>query len=298
MSYDQYQILDKMEQAVLEAARYQIAMLTSGSDLAVERKADQTLVTVLDIDSQRLLSKKLSGMCSIVGEEDEKSHDLIISSERYFVIDPLDGTTACKRFTTARGGQVGFGPLVGFVESGKLQSACFFNLPARTLTSAIRGLGCYQILFKEGQNLSDLLPQLSTRKKLSVEKAGELSDGAILFHSFTGEELPLVSIMMKNKVVETAYRFGGFANDCQRLAQGLEQVQIQYTVKAWDFSATLFEVEAGLQVICDPINNPTPFEDWKVKPMNPVIAAHPGLMPEVQLWLERAKTAGAERTNN
>jgi hypothetical protein len=94
---------------------------------------------------------------------------------------------------------------------------------------------------------------------------------------------------MKNKIVETAYRFGGFANDCQRLACGFEQLQIQYTVKAWDFSATLFESEAGLDVWCDPLGKGVSYADWKVRLLNPIIAAAPAVMPEVKRWLAQSK---------
>ncbi len=279
--------LNQLESAVLAAAEYQIRMLASGCDLAVQLKSDSSLVTTLDLESQKIIRDSLGSQLDTVGEEDVASHKLLEQSDQYFVIDPLDGTTACKRFTNIRGGQVGFGPVIGYVQSGKLLAASFYNVPQRTLISAIRGAGCFLISMPSPQ--AQFLPELTNRTRVIFGESVPLKGSAILFHSATGEELSLVSNLMKNKIVETAYRFGGFANDCQRLACGYEQLQIQYTVKAWDFSATLFESEAGLEVLCDPLGRADSYADWKVKLMNPIITAAPAVMPEVKQWLSRSR---------
>ena len=77
------------------------------------------------------------------------------------------------------------------------------------------------------------------------------------------------------------YRFGGFASDCARLAAGLDQIQIQFSVKPWDFSATLFSREVGLQIVCDPLGKRVMFDDWRIAPENPLISCPPLLVDEL-----------------
>jgi fructose-1,6-bisphosphatase/inositol monophosphatase family enzyme len=76
------------------------------------------------------------------------------------------------------------------------------------------------------------------------------------------------------------YRFGGFANDCARLAQGFEQMSIQFSAKPWDFSAVLLAAEAGLEVWLDPLGRRVPFSDWRISSDNPTIIVQPGIRDE------------------
>ena len=76
-------------------------------------------------------------------------------------------------------------------------------------------------------------------------------------------------------MIENIYRFGGFANDCSRIAHGFEQIQVQFSVKAWDLTAALIAELAGATVIVDPKKSRTPLSEWKVTHTNPVVTAHP-----------------------
>mgnify|MGYP003704990719 CR=1 FL=1 len=90
-------VLDQVESAVLDAAGYLVSALESGEQIDVTLKADHTQVLNLDLESQRRILSKLSGSFPILAEEDEGSHSLIDAGGSYFLVDPLDGTTSCKR---------------------------------------------------------------------------------------------------------------------------------------------------------------------------------------------------------
>jgi hypothetical protein len=86
---------------------------------------------------------------------------------------------------------------------------------------------------------------------------------------------------LKNlNAIENMYRFGGFANDCSRLAQGFEQASIQFSVKPWDFPGVLFALEAGLEVWVDPINRCVPLAEWRIADNNPIYIVHPSIREE------------------
>ena len=134
-------IVDEIEGAVLDAAGYLVSSLASGDAIKATLKPDHTLVLNLDIESQRRILQRLGGSYPILAEEDESSHGLIESGGTYLLVDPLDGTASCKRFLGERGGQVVYGPLVGFVKDDVLSVASFYNIPQRKLFTAVRGEG-------------------------------------------------------------------------------------------------------------------------------------------------------------
>ena len=93
--------------------------------------------------------------------------------------------------------------------------------------------------------------------------------------------------LRSNGLIDNAYRFGGFANDCCRLACGFEQIQCQSAVKPWDYSAVLLEIEAGLTVTVEPHASRCPFEDWKVSMANPILATTPSLHSVVLNYIDQ-----------
>jgi fructose-1,6-bisphosphatase/inositol monophosphatase family enzyme len=89
--------------------------------------------------------------------------------------------------------------------------------------------------------------------------------------------------------VENMYRFGGFANDCARLAQGFEQLSIQFSVKPWDFPGVLFPLEAGLEAWADPLGRATPIPEWRIAPNNPMYIIQPSIREELFSILKTLK---------
>jgi len=252
-----------IERAVLEAAAYLDGAVTSGAKLDVQVKPDKTLVMNLDLESQRRILATLGTSLPIVAEEDPSSHSLIDSSGSYFLVDPLDGTTSCKRFLGQRGGQVGFGPLVGFVRDNQLTVASFYSVPHRTLFTAVRGEGTYALEYGA-----------SAPRILKPEVCADLGAAGVLFFVSPYGEARVIEFLRSRNAIENVYRFGGFANDCSRLAQGFEQVQFQCNAKPWDFSAVLLAAEAGYEVICDPLGRRVPLQDWKIEMNNAVAIMH------------------------
>ncbi|MEN9847024.1 MAG: hypothetical protein RIS36_2171 [Pseudomonadota bacterium] len=268
-------IVDTVEAAVLDAGRYLDEAGRSGAALEVTVKGDHTLVMNIDVESQRRVLSNLPAGHPVVAEEDESSHGLIHSAGSYFLVDPLDGTTSCKRFFGQKGGHVGYGPLVGYVYEGQLAVASFFSVPHSRLLTAVKGYGTYISTpdFSVGQ--------VGSRERLSPPGCSALVQAGVLFFVGHHGETRVMQHLKNHNAIENMYRFGGFANDCARLAQGFEQMSVQFAAKPWDFSATLLAAEAGLEVWLDPLGRRIPLHDWKIEPNNPIIIVQPGIRDEL-----------------
>ncbi len=254
----------------MAAARYLDHANRSGEALHVEVKPDNTLVMNLDLESQRIILQNLSGSYPIVAEEDPASHELIFHADTYFLVDPLDGTTSCKRFLGQRGGQVGYGPLVGFVYQGELAVSAFYSVPHRQLFVAVAGEGI------KVTELGDSGERNQPERSLLVPECRNLKEAGMLFFISQLGEAAVVEFMRKEHAIENIYRFGGFASDCARMAQGFEQIHLQFQVKPWDFSAVLLAAEAGCEVFCDPLKRRVPLQQWRIEANNPIVTIAPG----------------------
>jgi fructose-1,6-bisphosphatase/inositol monophosphatase family enzyme len=270
------EIVSAVESAVLDAAQYIVQAGRSGDKLEVNVKADHSLVLNLDIESQRRILAKLGTSFPVVAEEDESSHKLIESCSSYFLVDPLDGTTSCKRFLGQQGGQVGYGPLVGFVKDHQLTVACFYSVPHQRLFTAVRGEGCYA---SDVDFINGALP--AERRRLVAPPCTSLVEAGVLFLLGHHGESRIMQHLKNLNAIENMYRFGGFANDCARLAQGFEQASIQFSVKPWDLPGVLLAIEAGLEAWLDPLNRCVPLREWRIESNNPMYIVHPGIRDEL-----------------
>ena len=266
--------LARMEKALCAAAEFLHSAVRDPKTMTVTKKADATLVTSLDTGSQHIILDQLGTKLPIVAEETEASHELI-SSKEYYLVDPLDGTTSCKRFLGVSGGQIGFGPLLGYMRAGRLLAACFYSLPHNEVISAVRGHGVY---ISTGFSA---LPPILERERLTVDNCTTLSESAVLFYTGLSGEMDAITRLRRSDAIENVYRFGGFANDCARLARGSEQIGIQFSAKPWDLSALLFPLEAGLTAVFDPFGQAVTLEEWSMQPNNPLVIAHPGVINDV-----------------
>lgn len=277
------EVSTQIQSAVMAAARHLDEAIHSGKRPQVEVKADKTLVMNLDVESQQIMLKHLSGSFPIVAEEDPSSHGEITSAKSYFLVDPLDGTTSCKRFLGQRGGHIGYGPLAGFVYEGELVSAAFYSIPHRQLFTATRGAGTFVATF------DDRWAPTQPPRRLLVPEHSSLKDAGMLFFISPLGEAGVVEFLRVHNAVENIYRFGGFASDCSRLAQGYEQVQLQFLVKPWDFPAVLLAAEAGCEVLCDPLDRRIPLEQWRLESNNPIVAIAGGCADELFALLDMMK---------
>jgi fructose-1,6-bisphosphatase/inositol monophosphatase family enzyme len=262
--------IELMTKAVLESSRYLDAAHRSKATLDIQVKSDNSLVLNLDLESQRLILQNLGGALPIVAEEDPASHSLIDSEPSYFSVDPLDGTTTCKRFLGQYGGQVGFGPLIGFVSQGRLTAASFYSIPQQKLFTAVRGEGAHVTCFDHNWRV------VEHARKLVVAPCPDLSKAGMLFFVSPYGEPAIVEFLKRKSAVENVYRFGGFASDSTRLAQDFEQIQLQLYAKPWDFPAVLFASEAGCDVFCDPLKRRVPLSEWTSESNNPIVVVPAG----------------------
>lgn len=272
---DSRELVSVLEQAAFAAAQHMILSLASGRALHATHKADQSVLTVLDLESQEIIRAKLRGTIAIVAEEDVSSHEGI-SLDEFILVDPLDGTSACRRFPGVQGGQVGYGPLLGYCSGGSLAACVYVNVPTQKMFTAVRGRGAYVV------ELAHLFsrPEYSSRQRLVLTDVRRIEDSAIIFYPGRNGEMQAVDRLRRAYSFETAYRFGGFANDCTRLAQGFEQVEIQFSAKPWDLSAALVPAEAGLSVIVDPMGKAVPLSEYRIEPLCPVLICAPAYANE------------------
>jgi fructose-1,6-bisphosphatase/inositol monophosphatase family enzyme len=271
-NYMNHEVIPLIERAVFASAQHMLSAFCSGRALQATHKADASVLTILDVESQEIIRQILGGVVPVVAEEDSLTHSFENLSE-FILIDPLDGTSACKRFPGVVGGQVGYGPLVGYCRGGKLEAACYVNIPTRILYTAVKGRGAYEVALEAWSDA----PHFEDRHRLLLTEFPNLMNSAIVFYTGLCGEIPSLEKLRKTHGFETAYRFGGFANDCTRLAHGYEQVGLQFSLKAWDVPAALIPMEAGLDVYVDPFGNPRPLGDCKIEPTCALVTSIPNL---------------------
>ncbi len=270
-------IVSQIEKAALSAAQLISSKFELSRPLVNWKKADSSLVTEADIESQHLLVEKLGSILPLVGEEDQNSYPLIDQKTDYILIDPLDGTTSAKRFGAKTGGEVGYGPIIGLVLDSRLVASVYVNIPQKKAFSASLAGGC------ESFSISGVV---SERCRLPAIEPVEMSQAALLFFAGKGGELDAVMKLRQQSSLENYYRFGGFGNDCMRLALNYEQVQIQYSVKAWDLPAALLQKSVGCQVLIDPFGESIEIADYRPRLENPLISGHPGLLSQIKSIIE------------
>ena len=270
-------------------------LVKEGTSIRTDRKEDSSLVTNLDMASQAAMQPVLRCGIQIASEEDPASHALVGRPANYFLIDPLDGTSSCRRclmhHRKFQPGNVGFGPLAGYAENGIMTAAAFINLPDRMMYTAVRGQGAW--MAEVGSN--NLPPARDKRTRLQVEKkaAPALSEASLLFYPGVRGELEFATYLRKNGLVESLYRFGSFASDCTRISRGYEEGEIQFSLKAWDLCAALIAEEAGCDVLVDPLKSCTPLGKWQLAPLNPVLILAPGLERDAREAIDGYNAAAA-----
>lgn len=282
-SKDLKEITLLMQRATMKAGVHSIKCSQARRELTAQKKCDNSLVLELDIENQALILEALGGALPVAAEEDPSSHDCLSENE-FFTVDPVDGTTACRRFLSSHSTEVGFGPLLGYFKNGVPTISVYYNVPERTLYTAVRGQGV-SVNLSQSEELSEVSGTVPSPPTVALERS------AVLFYIGNSGEPHIVQKLRDDDIIETAYRFGGFANDCTRLARGLEQIDVQFAVKPWDYPAVLFPLEAGYDVIVDPLGRGSPLLEWQVQMNNPVIIAQPAHTEPI---LDIARQAVAE----
>jgi fructose-1,6-bisphosphatase/inositol monophosphatase family enzyme len=279
-------LLAKAEQAVLAAGAHINSLRKNSASLVSTRKKDGSLVMKLDNECEQIATTLLTELLPVVSEEDESTHKNRDTQSLYYLLDPLDGTSACRRFFREKHGQIGFGPLVGIVSEGKLCGATFYHIPNKTVYSALVGQGTRKVAVKSC-DLDWRPPEFLTRRRLPTPKtATSLTDSAMLFYISHYGEGSFLDMLKQQQVFANFYRFGGFANDCIRLATGREDLLMQLSIKPWDLAASLLPSELGFEVNLWNGSKFVELSDWDVQANNPLFIAPPHLKGEFSDLLE------------
>jgi fructose-1,6-bisphosphatase/inositol monophosphatase family enzyme len=182
--------IDLLEEAVLHAAEVLIRRLESPEELTVRLKSDRSVVTNLDLELDEVLRGCLAGSHPLVSEEAPSTHELLSREAVLWVVDPLDGTSSCRRFRTARDSHVGFGPLVSLQKDRRVEACGFYHVPCRTLFTALRGGGVWKTKL---ESPTGVRPALAERERLKVRDGRSLKESVMLFYPGSSGELELVA---------------------------------------------------------------------------------------------------------
>jgi myo-inositol-1(or 4)-monophosphatase len=170
------QLIDAIKRAGAFLMSQWPASYSAQGHLQVQEKADGTLVTKADIESNRILVEALSNLFpndAILSEESEPDLLGIFQSKRTWIIDPLDGT---KSFVAGRDD---FSVLVALVENGVPTLGIMF-FPAR------------QLLITSQSGTAPMC----NGSPISVSKADTLKQGRIYIRNFECRRPELAAPMM------------------------------------------------------------------------------------------------------
>jgi histidinol phosphatase-like enzyme (inositol monophosphatase family) len=130
-------LLDEAVALAREAGEYTLRFF-GAADLVIDRKGDGTPVTEADRGAERLIRRRLAEAYpddSIIGEEEA---DVVGTSGRRWIVDPVDGTKAFTHgvplYSTLLAVEDEHGPAIGVIELPSLGETVY----------AGRGLGCFR----------------------------------------------------------------------------------------------------------------------------------------------------------
>jgi histidinol-phosphatase len=208
-----------------------IAMRHFRRDLDVERKPDQSFVTVADTSIERLLRDRISETFpkhGVIGEE--FGTDAGGASVRWY-IDPIDATHNYMR------GVPIFATLMAVERDGELQAAVISAPALGERWGGWRGGGAWAMSTRI----------TSEPRRMKVSKVADLADAQILYSSPTALERS-GRAPGAGRLTAGAWRERGFGDfwGYMLLADGAAEAMIEVDLKVWDAAApSLLVEEAG-----------------------------------------------------
>jgi histidinol-phosphatase len=205
-------------------------------DLVITNKPDNTPVTDADRAVETAIREALAThrqTDGLVGEEFGSDKG---TSNRYWVIDPIDGTKNFMR------GVPTWATLIALVnvDSSGVEEVVVGIASAPALArrwSAAKGLGAY-VRFNSGSadDLWEEFDASSTEKKISVSKVAKLSDASISYSDFVGWGDRLEPFQ---KMLANAWRTRGIGDFWSHMlvAEGAVDVAIEPSLAVWDMAA-------------------------------------------------------------
>jgi len=187
----------------------------------------EELFTSADVEAQRLVVEILTAkypQIPIVAEEQTKPE---IKTDKFFTIDPIDGTLAF-----ASGGN-GWGCMIGYIERGQ-PSAGVLSSPAKHGTAyASLGGGCYL-----------------DYKKVTLEKNAELKSLVIPYGPWTPDIIKEKVLPAFEKQGVAIIRADSALDGVFRLLKGEASLYIGCAERIWDVAAAAILVREAGGVIC------------------------------------------------
>jgi histidinol-phosphatase len=205
-------------------------------DLVITNKPDNTPVTDADRAVETAIREALAThrqTDGLVGEEFGSDKG---TSNRYWVIDPIDGTKNFMR------GVPTWATLIALVnvDSSGVEEVVVGIASAPALArrwSAAKGLGAY-VRFNSvsADDLWEEFDASSTEKKISVSKVAKLSDASISYSDFVGWGDRLEPFQ---KMLAQAWRTRGIGDFWSHMlvAEGAVDVAIEPSLAVWDMAA-------------------------------------------------------------
>ena len=195
-------------------------------DLVITTKPDKSPVTDADKSVEAAISSAIHGKYpndGIVGEEFGTSG----SKDRYWVIDPIDGT---KNFLR---GVPTWATLIALVENENV------------VASVVSSPALYRRWYASAGGGAFVTEGASAPRKLSVSKVSHLSDASIAYSDFQGWGARRTNF---EKLLDGAWRTRGLGDFWSHMlvAEGAVDVAIEPSLALWDMAALdLIVREAG-----------------------------------------------------
>lgn len=134
-------LLEELTPVVLQAGRLIEEMKARG--IASRQKEDSSPVTEADEAAERLITDAINAIdpgTPIVGEEATSAGSELAASERYWLIDPIDGTYAFIH------GEEDYSVNIGLIEHGNPVVGLVYHSPSDTLWTGAQGLGAWKTI--------------------------------------------------------------------------------------------------------------------------------------------------------
>ena len=257
-------LLSDLCQLVVEVATQIDGIASEGAEPI--QKKDGSFVTVVDRRVQQLLMEKLEANWpgyGAIGEEMEHADQVSIcnqSSNGYWVIDPLDGTT---NFTS---GFLFYGISVALVTDGQPILAVIYDPVRKECFSAEKGKGA----FLNGE-------QIFSQQTATLEKCIANVD----YKRLVGE---LAARLVKSPPYRSQRNLGSSVLEWCWLAVGRVQLYLHGGQKLWDFAAGyLILTEAGGAATS---LSGKPLDCASLRKRSVVAASNPALLRQWSSWID------------
>lgn len=232
--------IESVKQAVLEVGALTVSLRARGLAHIQDKSSTIDLVTEADIAAEKLLRQALSqidAQAEFWGEESNQKPQ----GSRFWVVDPIDGTTNFANGLSPHAVNV------AFCQAGEPVLAVTLELPANRLYWAQQGAGAYRQLYAGHDPLGE-------PERLQVNRTTTLNQSLLITgFPYHRAEHP------DNNLAEFAYFFaraqgvrcmGSAAMDMAHVAAGVFGAYWEAWLKPWDAAAgALLVREAGGVVV-------------------------------------------------